>query len=57
MKPLLRTITTCPDCHERLFDEERDRKEVKVCYSETCKMIHGEGGQVFDCYDCGSVGE
>ena len=57
MKPLLRTITTCPDCHERLFDEERDREEVKVCYSETCKMIHGEGGQVFDCYDCGSVGE
>ena len=57
MKPLLRTITTFPDCHERLIDEVKNGDEIKVCYSETCKMIHGEGGQVFDCYDCGSVGE
>lgn len=57
MKPLLRTITTCPDCHDRLIDEVKDGKEVKVCYSETCKMIHGERGQAFECYDCGSVGE
>lgn len=56
-KPILRTITTCLDCHERLFDEERDGKEVKVCYSERCKMIYGDKGQVFECYDCGSVGE
>ena len=57
MKPLLRTITTCPDCHFRLEDEERDGKEVKVCYSEACRLMHGESGQVFECYECGSVGE
>lgn len=57
MKPILMTITTCPDCHERLYDEKRNGKEVKVCYSEHCKMTYGDKGQVWECYDCGSVGE
>lgn len=43
----------CPYCHQKLEDETRDGKEVKVCYSEGCRLVSGDTGRVWECADYG----
>ena len=52
MKFISKTDYECPYCHNRLQVEERDGKEVRVCYSELCQFVAGFiGGRKFDVAD------
>lgn len=51
MKFLDSLETECPYCHAQLQDEVRDGQEVKVCYSEGCRMVAGDGGRVWESAD------
>lgn len=51
MKFISKNDYECPYCHGQLQDEERDGKEVKVCYSEMCKIAGFCNGRVFDSAD------
>lgn len=57
MKVLLRNITTCPYCHNRLFDEVRNDTEVKVCYSDICMVQCGDKGRVWESAEYGDIGD
>lgn len=57
MKPLLRYITTCPYCHNRLNDEMRNGKEVKTCYSDICMLRYGGKSRVWEAYDYDNNGD
>lgn len=57
MKVLLRNITTCPYCHNRLFDEVRNDTEVKVCYSDICMVACGDKGRVWESAEYGDIGD
>jgi hypothetical protein len=52
MKFISKNDYECPYCQGQLKDEERDGKEVKVCYSELCQFVAGfVTGRVFDSAD------
>lgn len=57
MKTLLRNITTCPYCHNRLKDEVRNGIETKVCYSDICMVACGDKGRVWEVFDYGNNGD
>lgn len=56
-RPILRYITTCPHCHNRLQDEVRDGAEVKVCYSDICMVECGDKGKVWEAFDYDNNGD
>lgn len=53
MKFLSKSEYECPYCGGKLQDETRDGKEVKVCYSETCRLVAGENGRAWESADYG----
>lgn len=46
----------CPYCHNQLQDEVRNGTEVKVCYSEACRLVGGDTGRVWESADYGDIG-
>ena len=55
MKFIDKLEVECPYCGGQLQDETRDGKEVKVCYSEGCRLV-ADTGRVWECADYGYFG-
>lgn len=56
MKFIDKLEVECPYCGGKLQDETRDGKEVKVCYSEGCRLVTNTG-RVWECADYGYIGD
>ncbi len=56
MKFIDRLEQECPYCHGHLQDEIRNGIEVKVCYSEACRLVGGDTGRVWESADYGYFG-
>lgn len=56
MKFIDRLEQECPYCYGHLQDEIRNGIEVKVCYSEACRLVGGDTGRVWESADYGYFG-